>query len=473
MSTIVPVILSGGSGTRLWPMSRTLYPKQLQSLYSDQSMLVETAARVSGDNFGSPVVICNAEHRFIIAEQLHKAGIKPASIILEPVGRNTAPAAAVAAEVLMQDDPDALMLLMPSDHLITKPDVFLKACAQARAAAEDKALVTFGIVPKAPETGFGYIQKGSDLDAYEGCFAVDRFVEKPDLATAEQYLQQGDYYWNSGIFLFKARDYLEELSRSHPDMVDLCKTAVVEGQRDMDFFRLAENHFHDIKGDSIDYAVMEKTEHAAIVPVDMGWDDVGSWSALWAVGDKDEDGNILLGDVIAHNVQRSYVRSSGQLVASLGVRDTIVVATDDVVLVADKDHAQNVKNIVSQLQDEGRDEHMLHKRVYRPWGWYQCMEQANHFQVKQLSIKPGGILSLQSHKHRSEHWVVVSGQASVVRDEEEITLDVNQSTYIPANVKHRLENKADQPLRIIEVQTGSYLGEDDIERYEDIYGRCM
>ena len=434
-------------------------------------MLVETAARVSGTGFGDPVVICNAEHRFIIAEQLLKAGIKPNSIILEPVGRNTAPAAAVAAEVLVQSDPGALMLLMPSDHLISKPDVFLDACARARKAAEDHALVTFGIVPQAPETGFGYIRQGEALAEFDGCFSVDRFVEKPDRATAEKYLEEGGYFWNSGIFLFKAQDYLDELAKTHPEMVELCKTSVESGTKDMDFFRLDEKSFHNIQGDSIDYAVMEKTEHAAVVPVDMGWDDVGSWSALWAVGDKDQDGNILMGDVIAHNVERSYVRSTGQLVASIGVSDTIVVATDDVVLVADKDHAQDVKDIVEHLKNEGRDEHVLHKRVYRPWGWYQCMDHSNHFQVKQLSIKPGGILSLQSHQHRSEHWVVVSGTASVVRGDEDITLNVNQSTYIPAGVKHRLENKADQDLRIIEVQTGKYLGEDDIERFEDVYGR--
>ena len=471
MLNIVPVILSGGSGTRLWPMSRTLYPKQLQSLYSDRSMLVETAARVSGDGFNPPIVICNAEHRFIIAEQLQKSGIQASSIILEPVGRNTAPACAVAAEMLVQDDPDALMLLMPSDHLIAKPDAFMKACEQARAAAQDRALVTFGIVPQAPETGFGYIRQGEALENHDGCFSVDRFVEKPDRQTAETYLEEGGYFWNSGIFLFKAQDYLDELSKSHPEMVELCRKSVQEGQKDMDFFRLDEKSFHAIKGDSIDYAVMENTDHAVVVPVDMGWDDVGSWSALWAVGDKDTDDNILMGDVIAHDVKRSYVRSSGQLVASLGVRDTIVVATDDVVLVADKSHAQNVKDIVDQLKDEGRDEHVLHKRVYRPWGWYQCMDQGNHFQVKQLSIKPGGILSLQSHQYRSEHWVVVSGVASVVRGEEEINLEVNQSIYIPAGTRHRLENTSDEPLRIIEVQTGSYLGEDDIERFEDIYGR--
>ncbi|MCW8914453.1 MAG: mannose-1-phosphate guanylyltransferase/mannose-6-phosphate isomerase [Magnetovibrio sp.] len=471
MSTIVPVILSGGSGTRLWPMSRTLYPKQLQSLYSDRSMLVETAARVSGEGFGEPIIICNGEHRFIIAEQMLKAGLNPRSIVLEPVGRNTAPAAAVAAMMLIESDPDALMLLMPSDHLISKPDAFLAACAQAQIAANEHALVTFGIVPSAPETGFGYIRQGEPLVGYDGCYQVQNFVEKPDLATAKGYLDEGGYFWNSGIFLFKAQNYLDELGRSHPEMIRLCQQAVDKGQRDMDFFRLDDKSFHDIVGNSIDYAVMEKTDHAAVVPVDMGWDDVGSWSALWAVGEKDVDQNILVGDVVTHDVKNSYVRSSGQLVASIGMKDTIIVATDDVVLVADKDRAQDVKEVVAELQNQGRDEHVVHKRVYRPWGWYQCMDMESHFQVKQLSIKPGGILSLQSHQHRSEHWVVVSGAASVVRGDEDIKLEVNQSIYIPAGVKHRLENKGQVDLRIIEVQTGSYLGEDDIERFEDIYGR--
>ncbi len=471
MTNIVPVILSGGSGTRLWPMSRTLYPKQLQSLYSNASMLVETASRVSGSEFTAPIVICNTEHRFIIAEQLQKAAIEPDTIILEPKGRNTAPAAAVAALRLVENDPEAIMLLMPSDHLIARPEAFLAACAQARSAAQNHALVTFGIVPNAPETGFGYIRQGQKLDGYDGVFGVERFVEKPDLSTAEQYLAEGGYFWNSGIFMFKAQDYLDELMQSHPQMVELCREALSKGQSDMDFFRLDEKSFFDIQGDSIDYAVMEKTNHAAVVPVDMGWDDVGSWSALWAVSDKDGDDNVLQGDVITHNVSGSYVRSSGQLVATIGVTDTIVVATDDVVLVADKNRSQDVKDVVSVLQDAGRDEHVVHKRVYRPWGWYQCMDVDSHFQVKQLSIKPGGILSLQSHQHRSEHWVVVSGIASVVRGDEDITLKVNQSTYIPAGVKHRLENKTDEALKIIEVQTGSYLGEDDIERFEDFYGR--
>lgn len=471
MPPIVPVILSGGSGTRLWPMSRTLYPKQLQTLYSDSSMLVETAQRVSGDGFTDPIIICNGEHRFIVAEQLLEAGIKAQAIVLEPVGRNTAPAAAVAALMLTNNDPDAMMLLKPADHLITKPDVFVKACLQARKAADDGALVTFGIVPHKPETGFGYIHKGLALAGFDGCHRVEQFVEKPDVKTAEGYVSDGGYLWNSGMFLFRAQDYLDELSQQCPEMVEACRKALDLARQDMDFIRLDERAFQDIKGNSIDYAVMEKAQNVLVVPVDMGWDDVGSWSSLWDVGAKDTMGNILLGDVIAHDVAGSYVRSSGQLIAAIGMRDIVVVATDDVILVAPMDRAQEVKEIVKTLDDQGRTEQTLHKRVYRPWGWYQSMHADTHYQVKQLTIHAGGVLSLQSHQHRSEHWVVVSGEAEVTCGDELITLAVNQSTYIPAGTKHRLENKTKEPLCIIEVQTGSYLGEDDIKRFEDVYGR--
>jgi len=434
-------------------------------------MLVETAARVGGEGFSDPIVICNSEHRFIIAEQLLAADLPVRSIVLEPVGRNTAPAAAVAAQILRADGPDALMLLMPSDHLIADPKAFTQACNQARVAAEAGALVTFGIVPGAGETGFGYIQQGQPFGTGKGCFRVDRFVEKPDKKTAETYVADGGYFWNSGIFLFKAADFLAELSRTHPDMVDLCRRAVEDGRRDMDFFRLDAAAFGDIRGQSIDYAVMETTANAVVVPVDMGWNDVGSWAALWAVGDKDQRGNVVQGDVITDDVQNSYVRSSGPLVATIGLRDTIVVATGDVVLIADKGRAQDVKNVVTTLAAAGRTEHQTHARVYRPWGWYECLERDSHVQVKQLMIQPGGVLSLQSHRHRSEHWVVVSGCASVIRGEDTIELKVNESTYIPAGTRHRLENRQSAALYIIEVQTGTYLGEDDIERFEDVYGR--
>jgi len=471
MPSVTPVILSGGSGTRLWPISRKSFPKQLQPLFSDRSMLVETAERVSGNGFNDPVIICNAEHRFIIAEELLKANIPLKSIVLEPVGRGTAPASAIAALLLVRDDPDALMLILPSDHLVQNREAFTAACFQASQAAEMHALVTFGIVPKSPETGFGYVQKGVPVEAVDGCYAVERFVEKPDRETAENFIASGDYFWNSGIFLFRAQDYLDELLAVHPDMLTLCEQSLSLGVRDMDFFRLDQHVFAEIEGDSIDYAVMEKTNRAIMIPVDMGWDDVGSWSALWDVSDKRPDGNVIMGDVIIHDVQNSYVRSSRQLVAALGVRNVIIVATDDAILVADMDYAQNVKDVVETLHTEGRDEHLTHTRVYRPWGWYETMETSTHYQVKQLTVKPGGVLSLQSHKRRSEHWVVVAGVAHVLRDEDEIVLHANQSTYIPPEMKHRLENRGEETLYIIEVQSGSYLGEDDIQRYEDIYGR--
>lgn len=471
MPPIVPVILSGGSGTRLWPMSRTLYPKQLQALYSESSMLVETLQRVSGESFAAPIVICNGEHRFIVAEQLLEAGIKPQAIILEPEGRNTAPAAAVAAILLTECDSDAMILLKPADHLISKPEAFLSACAQAHKAAHEGALITFGIVPDKPETGFGYIRQGELVTEINGCYRVDKFVEKPDAKTAEGYVADGGYLWNSGIFLFRAQDYLDELSKQCPDMVAACREAIRLARKDMDFIRLDEDAFKKIKGNSIDYAVMENAPNVIVVPVDMGWNDVGSWSSLWNVGDKDSAGNILLGDVVAYDVQGSYVRSSGPLIATAGLKDTVVIATDDVILVMPMDRAQEIKEIVKTLDAQGRTEHVLHKRVYRPWGWYQSMKADANYQVKQLTIHPGGVLSLQSHQHRSEHWVVVSGEAEVTRGEELIMLAVNQSIYIPAGMKHRLENKGQVPLCIIEVQTGNYLGEDDIERFEDVYGR--
>jgi mannose-1-phosphate guanylyltransferase/mannose-6-phosphate isomerase len=434
-------------------------------------MLIETAKRVSGGNFADPIIICNGEHRFIVAEQFLEAGIKPHAIVLEPAGRNTAPAAAVAALMLMENDPDAMMLLMPADHLITKPDVFVKACLRASKATHDGALVTFGIVPQKPETGFGYIRQGQPMAGWEGCYTVEKFIEKPDIKTAEGYVADGGYLWNSGMFLFRAQEYLDELSKQCPEMVEACRKALHLARQDMDFIRLDEQAFQDIKGNSIDYAVMEKAQNVLVVPVDMGWDDVGSWSSLWDVSDKDEMGNILLGDVIAHDVAGSYVRSSGQLIAAIGMRDIVVVATDDVIFVAPMDRAQEVKEMVKTLDDQGRTEQTLHKRVYRPWGWYQSMQADDHYQVKQLTIHAGGVLSLQSHQHRSEHWVVVSGEAEVTRGDELITLAVNQSIYIPAGLKHRLENKTREPLCIIEVQTGSYLGEDDIKRFEDVYGR--
>jgi len=471
MRAIVPVILSGGSGTRLWPFSRSLYPKQLQALYSERSMLQETALRVSGDGFADPVIICNNEHRFIIAEHMLEIGISPRTIMLEPVGRNTAPAAAVAALLLAEQDPDALMLLLPSDHLVTLPDVFIRACESARKAAVAGNLVTFGIQPRGPETGYGYIQQGIPLVDIEDVFSVARFVEKPDEQTAQSYLDIGGYSWNSGMFLFKVSTFLAELERLQTDMLVACREAISKASSDLDFMRLDKNSFEQVPANSIDYAVMEHTDKAAIVPVDIGWNDVGSWSELWHVSEKDNDGNVCQGDVVSMDVHNSYIRTSGPLTAVIGVRDLIVVATDDAILVLPQDRAQDVKGIVDLVNEQGREEGENHRLVYRPWGWYQSIDSGDGFQAKQLMVKTGGVLSLQSHQHRAEHWVVVSGRARITRGEEILELEANQSTYIPQGTKHRLENPFLEPLRIIEVQSGSYLGEDDIDRFEDLYGR--
>lgn len=471
MKNIYPVILSGGSGTRLWPLSRALYPKQLHRLYSNNSMLQETAKRVTGEGFSDPVVICNTEHRFIIAEQLLEAGVTPKSILLEPMGRNTAPAAAAAALLLSKTDPDALMLLLPSDHLIANESAFVKACKTATKAANDGALVTFGIFPHQPETGYGYIRKGEQTSGIDGCFHVSQFVEKPDINTAKEYISSNKYLWNSGIFLFSTSRYLQELERLQPETVAACRAAINEGIHDLDFFRLNETQFAKAKSDSIDYAVMEHTDKSAVVPVDMGWSDVGTWSSLWAASEKDDDGNVLQGDIIAIDASQSYVRTNGPMVATIGINDMVIVCTDDAVLIAPKARAQQVKDVVDQLKSKKRQETELHNRVYRPWGWYQRIDSGAAFQAKQLMIKPGCVLSLQSHQHRAEHWVVVSGTARVTKGDETFDLETNQSTYIPQGVKHRLENSGTEPLRIIEVQSGSYLGEDDIERFEDVYGR--
>ena len=471
MSDIVPVILSGGSGTRLWPLSRSLYPKQLQALHGDRTMLQETAVRTAGDGFSAPIIICNNEHRFIIAEQMMEIDLTPRTILLEPIGRNTAPAAAVAAIVLAAQDPDTLMMVVPSDHLIRKADAFANVCTAARKAAELGHLVTFGIEPRGPETGYGYIQQGGELDDADGVFHVARFVEKPDLDTAQGYLNSGSYFWNSGMFLFKAGVYLAELERLQPDMLAACLKAVNDAVSDMDFTRLDETAFAGASPNSIDYAVMEHTDKAAVAPADIGWNDVGSWSELWHVGDKDAAGNVFQGDVVTLDVRDSYIRSPGRLTAAIGVKDLVIVVTDDAVLVMPKDRAQDVKGIVDELKGAGRSEGDAHLRMYRPWGWYQSIDSGTGFQAKQLMVKHGGILSLQSHKRRAEHWVVVSGRARITKGDEVFELEANQSTYISPGTKHRLENPYDEPLRIIEVQSGDYLGEDDIERFEDLYGR--
>jgi mannose-1-phosphate guanylyltransferase/mannose-1-phosphate guanylyltransferase/mannose-6-phosphate isomerase len=479
---IHPVVLSGGAGTRLWPLSRTLYPKQLLPLTAESTLLQETVARV-GDRarFAPPLVICNEDHRFIIAEQLRQAadatpgGRGNGAVVLEPVGRNTAPAIACAALLLSRDEPEATMLVLPSDHRVAKPDAFLAAVDVARRAAADGALVTFGITPNAPETGYGYIRRGgpyriggTDLP---GCFTVGRFVEKPDRATAETFLADGGYTWNSGMFLFGAAAYLAELGRLEPEMLARCREAVDAGRTDLDFFRLDRAAFERCPAQSIDYAVMEHAARAAVVPVDAGWSDVGSWSALWTVGGKDADGNVRSGDVIAADSRNSYLRAEGPLLCAVGVEDLVVVATEDAVLVVPRAHAEAVGPLVKSMAADGRNEPHAHLTVYRPWGSYRTIRAGEGFQVKHIVVNPGGCLSLQKHHQRAEHWVVVRGTAHVIRGEDALVLNANQSTYIPREAVHRLENKGSEPLDLIEVQTGGYLGEDDIVRLEDVYGR--
>ena len=468
---IVPVILSGGSGQRLWPVSRELYPKQLINFTSGRSLLQETASRLSGGAFADPLVVCNDGHRFVIAEQLREAEIRPDVIILEPERRNTAPATALAALLLARRDPETLMLVAPSDHSIGKPKKFFAAVTSAAEAALEGKLVTFGVNPDRPSTDYGYIKKGNPIDGIKGCFSIDGFTEKPNAATAQEYLSSGNYYWNSGLFLFSAERYLEALEGLRPDMVSACRKAVEEGRDDLDFFRPDSRAFETCQADSIDYAVMEHTPDGAVVPVDMGWNDVGSWASLWDIGEKDNDGNVQIGDVIAKNVKDSYLRSDGPLVSVIGLENVAVIATGDAVLVVSKDAVENIKSAVEAMKKDNRDEVLSHPRVYRPWGWYETLESGEGYQVKHLMVKPGHGISLQSHKQRAEHWVVVAGTARVTRDKEVITLGVNESTYLPAGIKHRLENPGPEPLSVIEVQSGSYLGEDDIERYEDRYGR--
>jgi mannose-1-phosphate guanylyltransferase/mannose-6-phosphate isomerase len=454
-------------------MSRALYPKQFMPLVGERSMLQETVLRVGGGRFAAPLVVCNNDHRFIVAEQLRELSVTPHAILLEPVGRNTAPAAAIAAYTLMQADPNALMLLMPSDHVIADIAAFHAAIDVAQTAAMDGALATFGIRPTKPETGYGYIRRGEGLPAsgVSDCFRVAAFVEKPDLATAERYLTSGDYYWNSGIFLFPAARYLEELERLQPDVAAACRRALAEGLRDLDFLRLDGAALGACPSLSVDYAVMEHTEKAVVVPVDMGWSDVGSWPALWEISAKDADNNVCLGDVLTREVRNSYIRADGRLVAAIGLDDVIIVVTDDAVLAAAKNKAQDVRAIVETLAARNRQEHMVHSIVYRPWGSYQTVDIGQRFQVKHITVNAGAKLSLQMHHHRAEHWIVVAGTAMVTRGDETLLVHENQSTYIPVGVRHRLENPGKVPLRVIEVQSGGYLGEDDIVRLDDAYGR--
>ena len=468
MAQLQPVLLSGGSGTRLWPLSREAYPKQFLPLAGDDTMVQATWRRVEALADLAPIVVANEEHRFLVAEQLRQIGAPAPAILLEPAGRNTAPAIAAAALQAMAGGADPLLLVLPSDHVVRDVAGFQRAVRAASAAAEAGALVTFGIVPDAPETGFGYIQ----AQAGDGLRKVSRFVEKPDAATAQSYLDAGSYYWNSGMFLFRASRYLEELARFRPDIVGAVRAAHAAARHDGDFVRLDKDAFSACPSDSIDYAVMEKTADAMVLPVDIGWNDVGSWSALWDVAERDAHGNAHHGDVIAVDSRNSYAYAQ-RLVALVGVDDIVVVETDDAVLVARKDKVQEVKQVVARLKQEQRSQAVLHREVHRPWGSYDSVDNGGRHQVKRIKVKPGAALSLQMHHHRAEHWIVVSGTAKVTRGDETLLLSENESTYIPLGVKHRLENPGKVPLELIEVQSGSYLGEDDIVRFEDVYGRSQ
>ena len=466
---VVPVILSGGNGTRLWPMSRQLYPKQLLPLLSEVSMLQQTAWRVRGPEFGDPLLVCGEEHRFIVEEQLRALGIRPRHIVLEPEPRNTAPALAVAA-MLLTDDPDALMLVCPADHAIDDVDGFRRTVALAAEVAEQGRLVTFGITATRPETGYGWIQAGDRLHALTGAAEVISFVEKPERAAAEAMFESGQWSWNSGMFMFPVSLLLEELGKLQPDVMAAVSAALQSAEPDLGFLRLGAQ-LAASPAISIDHAVMEHTDKAAVVQARFGWSDVGSWSALWALGDRDANGNVLLGDVVARGTSDSYIRSDDRLVATVGLQDAVVVATKDAVLVADRSSCQDVKEVVDLLKARDRSETTSHTVVYRPWGYYEAIDAGPGYQVKHITVKPGEQLSLQKHAYRAEHWVVISGTAQVVRGDDVLILTDRMSIDVPVGCVHRLSNPGQELLHLIEVQTGSYLGEDDIVRLEDAYGR--
>ncbi len=473
MSSLIPVVLSGGSGSRLWPLSREMYPKQLLALTGPQTMLQDTLTRVTGiAGTGAPIIVCNEAHRFMVAEQMRALSISPAAIILEPAGRNTAPAVALAALQAMRIDPQATIIVAPADHVIRDAKVFQRAAEVAIAQAHAGKLVTFGIVAHAPETGYGYIRRRAlPGDGARQVYPVAEFVEKPPLETARQFVASGSYYWNSGIFVFQAARYIEELRHFAPDILGVATAALDAAKADLDFVRVDKAIFETSRSDSIDYAVMEKTRDAMVVPLDAGWSDVGSWSSLCDALPSDEQGNVLTGDVLVHDVQDCYVHSTSRLVAAVGMEDHVIVETKDAVLVAPKDRVQDVRELVNLLKKASRPESSLHREVFRPWGSYDSLDSGERYQVKHLSVNPGGVLSLQLHNKRAEHWVVVSGIARITCDDRIFELKENESTYIPLGAKHRIENPGDQQLHIIEVQSGSYLGEDDIVRFEDNYGR--
>ena len=467
------VIMAGGSGSRLWPVSRSMYPKQFQALTESRTMLQVTAQRVATMTDRTPILICNEDHRFIAAEQMR--GIDtPSEIILEPVGRNTAPAVALAALRATQNNEDPLLLVLAADHLVRDEETFRQKIEAAVPFAEAGALVTFGIVPQSPETGYGYIRRGDPADADGTGFTVSGFVEKPGPDTALNYLKSGDYLWNSGMFLFRASRYVDELGKYRPDILAACRRAMAATTDDQDFLRVDNDAFRACPSESIDFAVMENTDRAVVVPLDVGWDDVGSWSALWDTAQKDDEGNAVVGDkdnVLLESTQDTYVRPHNRLVATVGVTDLVIVDTADAVLVAARDDVQDVKGIVNYLKDLSRSETELHREVYRPWGKYDSVDAGDRFQVKRITVNPGAKLSVQMHHHRAEHWVVVTGTAHVGRDREILVLTENESVYLPVGCVHWLENRGKIPLELIEVQTGSYLGEDDIVRFEDQYGR--
>jgi mannose-1-phosphate guanylyltransferase/mannose-6-phosphate isomerase len=467
----VPVVLCGGAGTRLWPLSRTLLPKQFLPLVGRQTMLQETARRLAGLDIAPLVLVSHAEHRFLAAEQLREIAMPAAIHLLEPAGRNTAPAIAAAALTVAARDRDATLLVLPSDHVIENVGRFHEAVRRAGQLAGQGKLVTFGIVPTGPATGYGYIRRGPKEPGVEGAFKVAEFVEKPDLRRAQGYVDRGDYYWNSGMFLFSAARFIEELRRFRPDILSSVEEAIAKAAPDLDFVRLDAEAFGRCPSESVDYAVMERTREASVVAADIGWSDVGSWSALWELDPKNPEGNSVRGDVYLDGTADSYVRAEARLVAAIGVRDLVIVETGDAVLVAHKDRAQDVKGAVEHLKAQNRSEHVSLDRVYRPWGYYESIDVGPAYQVKRLMLKPGARISLQLHRRRAEHWVVVAGKAKVVRGTDELVLGPNESTYIPQGTRHRLENAGSEALFVIEVQSGDYLGEDDIERFDDDYRR--
>ena len=473
-NSLIPVILSGGSGTRLWPLSRKLYPKQFIPLNGDKSLFQATLDRISDlDNLDELIVVCNDEHRFMAAEQLRQAGIKKSAIILEPIGRNTAPAITIAALHALKNNENAELLVLPADHIVKDVNNFQTSVMHAKHAASEM-LLTFGVVPSRVETGFGYIKRGKEVEKFSNAhdvFMVEEFVEKPDQVKAKEYLKSGDYLWNSGMFLFRADKFIDELKKHHPEIYSACESAYQNAEQDLDFIRLEESAFAKSPDISVDYAVMENTNKAAVVPLESDWSDVGSWHALWETFERDSENNATYGDIVAQDCSGSYIHANHRLVTAVGVKDQVIIETADAVLVAPRNRAQEVKNIVAKLKDAKREEVDIHPKVYRPWGSYETIDIEDRFQVKRITVNPEQKLSLQMHHHRAEHWIVVKGTAKVTRGEDEFLLSENESTYIPIGTKHRLENPGKISLELIEVQSGTYLGEDDITRFEDVYGR--